>query len=499
MIKQAIERIKKNQDIKDNLLLIREELRKDEGNPEQNREIVLEHRELLEELMEQEDPKVRRACAQILACVQSQKSLDAIFLAYRKEETLYLREDYLKALSELNYGKLVPELKTRLEELLHTEMKEEHRGHLLSEAEALFEMLKAKEALPRHRFMGLPDTREVLLTTKAGLQDVTIRQLPKIPRKKVPEGVMVKTDNIEPLYEIRTFEDLLFYMGKVKTDRPEPEILAGELFDLGIAEFLEKTHEPSGPMGVRIGLSDSMERSKKGAYVKRIGQELTRLSNGRLINSTSGYEAELRLLQNPDGSHRVLLKLHTMPRRRFDYRKEAVASSMKPYLAATLLQLASPYLKEGAQVLDPYCGVGTMLIERRAVKPTADCYGVDCFGEAVQKARSNSEKIGPYIHYIQRDFEEFTHSYPFDEIITDMPVMTKKVSREEIKRCYRLLFAKGKELLKDGGILVVYGNEHGLMKQQLRLNKEFFLLREFEIEQRLDTHLYVVEYRRGQR
>ena len=496
VIKETIEKIKNHEQIKENLFLLREELRKIE-NPE--KEIVMEERDLLEGLLDHEDPKIRRVAAQILGCVQSSKSLNAIYRAYRQEETLYIREDYLKAMTELDYESLIPEFKQRLEELLRMDMPEEHRGHLMGEAGSLFEMLAAKNAVDKHRFTGLAKVQEVLLTTKDGLQDVTIKQLPRVPRKKVPGGVMVKTDALDGLFKIRTYEEMLFYMGNSLTEQPEPEVLAKEVYELGVSQFIKRTHGPGGPMGVRIGLSDPMERSKKGAYVKRIGQELTRLSKGELINTTSGYEAEIRLLQNPGGGHRVMVKLFTLPEHRFDYRKEVVASSIKPYLAATLLQLAGGYLKEGAQVLDPFCGVGTMLIERRAVKPTGDCYGVDCFGEAIHKARINSEKIGPYIHYIQRDYGDFTHSYLFDEIITDMPVATRNVTRQEIKRCYELLFIRGKELLREGGIMVVYGNEHGLMKQQLRQNKEFSLLREYGIEQRLDTHLYVLGYKTDQR
>ena len=38
---------------------------------------------------------------------------------------------------------------------------------------------------------------------------------------------------------------------------------------------------------------------------------------------------------------------------------------MNQHMAAGLLALAKPYLKEHAQILDPFCGVGTLLIERR--------------------------------------------------------------------------------------------------------------------------------------
>ena len=37
-------------------------------------------------------------------------------------------------------------------------------------------------------------------------------------------------------------------------------------------------------------------------------------------------------------------------------------------------------LKENAQILDPFCGVGTMLIERDIRVPAREKYGIDIFG-----------------------------------------------------------------------------------------------------------------------
>mgnify|MGYP002245200123 CR=1 FL=1 len=66
------------------------------------------------------------------------------------------------------------------------------------------------------------------------------------------------------------------------------------------------------------------------------------------------------------------LKLYTIPMQRFSYRKNVVAASIHPSLAAMLVSLAKPYLKENAQILDPFCGVGTMLIERDIAQPARE-------------------------------------------------------------------------------------------------------------------------------
>ena len=82
------------------------------------------------------------------------------------------------------------------------------------------------------------------------------------------------------------------------------------------------------------------------------------------MNSTSHYEVELRLVENKAGDFNLMIKLFTYKDPRFRYRREAMSSSIQPVNAALAMKLAQKYLKEGAQVLDPFCGVGTMLIER---------------------------------------------------------------------------------------------------------------------------------------
>lgn len=69
-----------------------------------------------------------------------------------------------------------------------------------------------------------------------------------------------------------------------------------------------------------------------------------------------------------------------------------------------MLYLAKPYLKEDAAVLDPFCGVGTMLIERNKVLPARSLYGIDIYGQAIEGARENTELAGAEISYIQKNF-----------------------------------------------------------------------------------------------
>ncbi len=77
-------------------------------------------------------------------------------------------------------------------------------------------------------------------------------------------------------------------------------------------------------------------------------------------------------------------------------------------------------------MLDPFCGVGVLLVERDFLVPAGDMYGVDIFGEAILMARENARTAGMNINYINRDIFDFTHKHLFDEIVTDMPARGKK-------------------------------------------------------------------------
>mgnify|MGYP002710589307 CR=1 FL=1 len=123
--------------------------------------------------------------------------------------------------------------------------------------------------------------------------------------------------------------------------------------------------------------------------------------------------------------------------------------------------------------------------------PVRNLYGLDIFGEAVEKARANAAIAGFQANYINRDYFDFTHSYLFDEIITDMPSGTGK--REETDLLYRRFFEKSAELLSDRGRIVMYSGEMGLVKKYLRLQGRFRLLKEFCILEKRGMYLFVLE------
>jgi tRNA G10 N-methylase Trm11 len=215
------------------------------------------------------------------------------------------------------------------------------------------------------------------------------------------------------------------------------------------------------------------------------------MSDGLLVNSSSDYELELRLVENREGKFFSCLKCNTWKDNRFAYRQNFIASSIHPSTAALIMELARPYLKENAQIIDPFCGVGTMLIERNKAVAAREMYGTDIFGEAIEKGRENAALAGDTIRFIHRDFFDFKHEYPFDEIVTNMPVRGKR-TKEEMDLLYERFFKKIPEIISGEATLILYTNEVGFVKKQLRLNPGYQLLQEICMQKKSGFYLMIL-------
>jgi tRNA G10 N-methylase Trm11 len=239
-----------------------------------------------------------------------------------------------------------------------------------------------------------------------------------------------------------------------------------------------------------------MPLDKKSTFAKKLGSEIERLSERALINSTSNYELEIRLIENKEGLFNVLIKLYTIEDERFKYRKGAVAASITPVNAALVAALSKEYLKDGGQVLDPFCGVGTMLIERNKLVPARPMYGLDTFGEAIDKAIVNAKIDDTVIHFINRDFFDFKHDYLFDEIMTNMPAQIGRKTAGEIEYLYHQFFEKALEVLKDEAIIVMYTRNREWVIENVSNKKEYTVLKEYEISRKEEAYVYIIQVRK---
>ena len=520
-LEQMLDQIAKGRDVRQNLIEIRQSIADESLRRRFLVQMEGDFSRLTNLLLTSEDPKIRKNAALILGMTQDEELLPVLFEAWEKEETLFVRMDYLKAISGMDYREYLPRLEERVQELSGILENSESSAllpddsspegipcasldvegsssdvatesslwdndpHLLAELSMLRRMIMRYEKQGRHHFIKMNPAPDLILRTNVLHSDVTAGRITKGSAHAMRGGVHVKGGDLNEILKIRTWTECLLPVPGARPITGDEKMIAAKLRDLKIGNFLNYLHENSGqPYRYRIELRiPSLPDEKKGEYIRRIASRLDVMEKGKLLNSESDYEVELRLIERGDHSLIPMLKLFTLPDERFSYRKETTAQSTSAPVAALAVALAAPYLKEGAQILDPFCGVGTLLIERCLAVPADPVYGVDLFGEAVEKARVNSSAIekarhAPF-HYVNRDFFDFTHEYPFDEIITHLP---DTLSGKEESTGHFL--QKSASLLKDSAVVTVLTDAPSVLREASANTEGYTVKEEFLLNER---------------
>lgn len=497
-MREELENIRKGFEVRKNLIALRSEIKE----PTQKRALAYKlggDFSIFTGLLEDADPKSRKNAALILGEMECDDLLPLLYKAYEKEAQLFVRADYLKAMAHCDYAAYVPKLKECLRRNQETRWDESDIKHVREENAVLRSMVLSVEKPKKHKFTGYEDHFDVILMTNRNFGALTLAQAEEEEsdgKSGVHGGtVRLETSDIKKLFNIRTYTEMLFPVkGASRIQEREPEAAARVLARSGLVSFLEENHRGDWPFYFRVELKGKMPLEKKGNFIRKFAAALENYTDGRLCNYASDYEIEIRLIEKQAGGFIPLLKLYTYQDKRFEYRQNALASSISPVNAAIMMQLAKPYMKEGAQVLDPFCGVGTMLIERDIVKKANPLYGVDIFPEAVDKGRENAEKAGTLINFINRDILSFKHEYLFDEIVSDLPAVTKTKDKGQILELYSAFLDKAKEFLKRDAYLFLYTPESDVLERCLKEKAGYEVEDSWIFNEREGSIFYIIRY-----
>lgn len=496
MINKILTDILSGDNVRQNLSKLRAEI-KDSDNFNVLRFAMGDHIDYFIGLLKHEDAKTRKNAALLMGDLADEDFLTALFEGYTSEETLFVKGAYLTALVNFDCSPFVNELKSRINELSKIELTDENRKHISEELRGLNKLVIMEEGVESHTFVGYSHPLDcIFLTNKLHkeLLEKEINELDVEGLEILPflAGVRVLTNKLYPLLELRSYSELLFAVPGLTTVEKDAQSACDTIIASGLLELLNATHTEEHGFHFRIEIRSKMPLDEKSTYAKKLASAVELASGRKLINSTSNYEIELRLIENKLGTFNVLLKLNTITDERFSYRTESVAASIRPTSAAQLVAMAKDYMVADAQVLDPFCGVGTMLIERQMVVKGNTSYGIDFYAPAIEKARTNTTNAEQIIHFVNRDFFDFTHEYKFDEIFTNMPFITGHKSEEEIEALYKDFFPKAREVLKSGGRVIMYSHNPEFVRE-LSLAQKFNIIEEFTISIKEGTSLFVID------
>ena len=253
--------------------------------------------------------------------------------------------------------------------------------------------------------------------------------VPKEDIRVTPFGVRVMTEDVDAVRSCRVYDRLYFTVPIKKGEKLTADRATETIATSMLKRILDTYIEGTRPIPVRIkvelyGASDKKDR-KKAEEAKRLTGVFSNAVEKDFPEDievvSNNYECEIYLPMRPDKSFGFYLWIACMGDKRFSYRKAVEPASMSPARSATMMEMVHEYLIGEDSVLDPFCGTGTLLIERKKYARCGNVFGTDISKKMIDGARENAACASENIHFIQRDFFDFTYEGVFDEIITELP------------------------------------------------------------------------------
>ncbi|MBT7121601.1 MAG: methyltransferase, partial [Clostridia bacterium] len=313
---------------------------------------------------------------------------------------------------------------------------------------ALKKALSKSEPAPQTKRLSLPDTAMVTSMKRSALIS-ELKEKGIRFHKRGDTGLDVST---AALGRIRCYDEALFFVGTLDNFK----LAAENLNSFGCTGL---------PYRIEAG---DFRPEERRAIIQKISLGMSKFG---YTDNPSSYAFELRPLFG--GNIYAIFK----QKQRFDYRVQSISASINPVTAACVMQICKPYMKENADVLDPFCGSATMLIERGLIKTPNSLVGVDISAVAIKAAVANRKASKQNISLIKSDVLFYSAS-KFDEIISNMPFGNRVSGHESNIRLYNLFVERLDTLLKPDGIAFLYTQEKKLLRSEINQNDIFTIVKE---------------------
>lgn len=332
------------------------------------------------------------------------------------------------------------------------------------------------------------DAKTYYVQTMPGVEEIAWLEIrDKLPGVKFGETVFAKDQNGllifsyagEPsdLFQLRTIEDAFVLAISIekapRTRQVLPQITAlvqdSAVFRHAIDTAMPVRKQPGRPsyrVISRLYGSHDIYRKQLGEAVRRGMKE--RYPRWRLVDDHAQLEIWVNLL----GSRLVggiRLTDRTM-RHRFN-KPVALKAALRPSVAAAMIHLTQP--TDDDIFLDPMCGSGTLLMERRYAGAYGQMLAGDIVRDNVWAARQNVEALRKEPPSSFSTLQADTARLPLatgsiTRVATNLPFGKQIGSPKALKKLYPAFFRELDRVLGANGRAVVLSSEYDLVKTAVR-------------------------------
>ncbi|MEM0042486.1 MAG: THUMP domain-containing protein [Thermofilaceae archaeon] len=312
---------------------------------------------------------------------------------------------------------------------------------------------------------------KLLITTVPGLEDLLLAELKPLPGS----GIIRRGKIIYTLAKPMKGGELGRFISRLTLAEKVYAVLVE-----GYASSLEEIKQLlSTPTDLISGMADhplsfAVEAAREGVH------PFTSLDISRVVGSAiQGKYPRLRVsLDDPDlllyaelvgKEFRLAIDLtpFTSLRDR-GYRVYVHPSSLNPIVARAMCRLAN--LKDGETLVDPLCGGGTIVIEGLLDAPRVHGLGFDINPVHVRGAITNATSAGVLADFWVADVRYLNNllRQGVDVVATNPPYGIREKAVGGLKRLYFSLIEGGRQVLNEGGRLVILSPLKQLVERAAR-------------------------------
>ncbi|MGI6160954.1 MAG: methyltransferase [Christensenellales bacterium] len=427
------------------------------------------------------DAKTRKNAAILSGVLGDRRDAAALADMLEKETTLFVRPSIILSLSAMGGPDAAVALK-KAQSGISKRYAGEPDSLLRAERDALSKWSAA--SMKGASFTGLKAVMRICLSTLDDMAKVVAMEAKEKGLHVYEQNgkAFINTRDYASLFKLRTFEKALI---AVSSSGPLPSAAAESALLAGLLDILRDTHGP-GPWRYRVSVIGQV-RNKEF-----ITAFCDRLSSPGLINSPSAYDVEI--IVEAGARCYVYLNPSTFEDTRFSYRKAFIPAAISPVAAACAMRLILPYTGKN-DILDAFCGSGTMLVERHMLRPCQSLTGVDISREAIAAARTNLAAAGIEAELIHSDILNYRPDKKYGELISNMPFGNRVGSHSGNERLYSQFVRQLPSLIS--GKAFLYTMEKRLLNEAVRASGHRIRERYYISSGGLQPGLFIIQPSNG--
>jgi 23S rRNA G2445 N2-methylase RlmL len=405
-------------------------------------------------------PKVRKSAAIALAREGNDAAIDALAAALHVEEFEWVRASLILAIGKVR-GRAAERVLRDWQP--QSDAERDARAKALDRvAEAVDDIAWRTDVVDAPLFASVPrGLEDVAQAEAAALGVASARERAGLLRFAQGTPIRGLLARLRCVHDVR----LLVAEGEPLTD-DVPRRLASLLRD---ADWRGWIGSSGGVLRYRFSL-DNLDLPKS-TFREALSSVRDALQTHALADSPSNYALLLRVQSAPDRT-RVWLVPTFEGDQRFAYRKADVGAAIDPVVGASLVRLLRT--STDAQVVDPTCGSGTLLIERALLDAAVTATGLDISPTAVRAATENVIAAGFAARLAVRQADATDGgAWPDScrEVIANLPFGVRSASMDrDLPGVYRGVVANAAARLEKGGRALFYTSAARLMTDELKRN-----------------------------